>query len=103
MIEERGKIERNVYLDYDLTLHGMITGDVIVGKESVFILHGTCSQNLVVEQDSHVYLHGTVLGNVNNNGGILEVYGTVNGYVATSKNGKTFIDAKAVIIKGVRE
>ena len=103
MIEEHGKIERSIYLDYDFTLYGMITGDVVVGTGSVFVLHGTCAQNLVMEHGSRVYLHSTVNGNVSNNSGILEVYGTVNGYVNTSEDGKTFIDNNAVIRRGRQE
>lgn len=99
MIEEHGKIENDVYLNYDLTLHGMITGDVIVGKGSNFVLHGTCCKNLVLEQGSSVRLNGMVCGNVNNNGGFLEVYGLVNGSIQTSEHGKTFIDPKATVAK----
>ncbi len=102
MIIEHGKIEKDVYLDYDLTLHGMITGEVIVGKKSTFILHGTCCKNLVIEQGSSVYLHGTVSGNVTNSGGILEVYGKVNGYVHTFEDGNTLIDSKAIVANGLR-
>ena len=100
MIDEHGKIEGSIHLDYDLTLHGIVTGDVFVAKGSVFVLHGICSQNLVVDKSSQAYLHGIVNGNVHNNGGVLEIYGIVNGYVNTSEDGKTFIATTAVLRKG---
>lgn len=102
MIIEHGKIEKDVYLDYDLRLHGMITGDVIIGKKSTFILHGTCCKNLVIEQGSSVYLFGTVSGNVTNKGGTLELYGIVNGWVHTIEDGNTYIDSKAIVANGLR-
>jgi cytoskeletal protein CcmA (bactofilin family) len=100
MAIEHGKIDGDVILNYELVLHGMVTGNVSVARGGVLILHGTCSQNLAVEKNGQVYLHGTVAGNVLNRGGYLEIYGTVSGHVHTNE-GNTLIDPGAVIKKGV--
>jgi cytoskeletal protein CcmA (bactofilin family) len=100
MTIEHGKIESDVSLDYELTLHGMVTGTIRVVNGGVLVLHGICGQNLLVERGAQAYLHGTVGGNVLNCGGYLEVYGTVGGYVHTTEGGNTFIDPNAVVNKG---
>jgi len=97
---EHGKIEGNVCLDYELILHGMVTGNITVIRNGVLVLHGTCCRDLVVEKGAQAYLHGTVGGDVLNRGGRLEVYGTVGGYVHTAEDGDTFIDPNAVVARG---
>jgi len=100
MTIEHGRIESDVYLDYELTLHGKVAGIITVVNSGVLVLHGTCCQNLVVERGAQAYLHGTVGGDVLNRGGYLEVYGTVDGYVHTTEGGNTFIDPNALVNKG---
>lgn len=96
MIIERGKIEDDIELDNELVLHGMVNGNVRVVDGEILVLNGMCSQNLVIEEGGRVYLHGTTVGNVHNNGGYLEVYGTINGYLRT-ESGNTQIDPDADI------
>jgi cytoskeletal protein CcmA (bactofilin family) len=102
MTVEHGKIEGDISLDYELTLHGMVTGNVTIVSGGALVLHGMCCQNLIVQKGAKAYLHGTVGGNALNRGGTLEVYGTVGGYVHTTENGNTFIDQYALVIKGSR-
>lgn len=100
MTVEHGEIEGDVLIDSDLTLHGMVTGNITVINGGFLALHGMCCQNLVVERGGQVYLHGTVSGNVLNRGGHLEVHGTVSGYVYTAKDSSTFIAPNAVVKGG---
>ena len=85
MTVEHGKIEGDVLIDSDLTLRGMVTGNITVVNGGFLALHGMCCRNLVVERGGQVYLYGTVSGDVLNRGGHLEVYGTVSGYIHTAK------------------
>lgn len=100
MTVEHGKVEGDIRLDYELTLYGMVTGNITVVHGGALMLHGMCCENLTIEKGAHAYLHGTVGGNVLNRGGHLEVYGTVGGYVHTTEDGDTFIDPDAVVTKG---
>lgn len=94
---EHGKLESSIQLDYELVLHGMVTGNVTVLKNGVLFLHGMCCQNLVLEDGAKVYLYGTVSGNVLNRAGYLEVYGVIGGNPQTEECGKTLVDNKAVV------
>lgn len=95
---EHGKIDRNLLLNYELTLHGMVTGDVVVEKGGLLYLHGTCCKNLIIQEGGKVYLYGTVSGDVQNIDGYLEVYGAINGHLRT-ETGKTVVDKNAMIGK----
>lgn len=94
---EHGKLEGSIQIDYELALHGMVTGNVTILKNGVLFLHGICCQNLVLEDGARVYLYGTVSSNVLNRAGYLEVYGVVGGNLQTEESGKTLVDGKAVI------
>ena len=50
--------------------------------------------------DSTAYIHGTVNGNVNNIGGFVEVFGTVNGKVIC-ESGVCLIDSKGAVTGGL--
>ena len=93
---EHGKIEDDVQLDEELTLHGMVTGSITVVEGGLLTLHGTCCRDLIVEEGARAYVHGTVSGNVLNRGGYLEVYGTIAGSLHT-ENGNTLVDSDAVV------
>jgi len=97
MTVEHGKIEGDISVDCELTLHGMVTGNVTVVRGGVLALHGMCCGNLVVEKEAEAYLHGTVGLDALNRGGRLRVYGTVGRRVHTTENGDTFIDENAVV------
>ena len=92
----RNKIEGNTTINEDTQLHGTIVGSTTVSRNSVLQLHGMVMGDLILEENSTVYLHGMVNGNVINNGGYLEVFGTVNGKVIR-ESGETIIDFNAAI------
>jgi hypothetical protein len=94
---ENGKIEGNLDLTSGLELHGIVTGNIRVLPGVTLFLHGTCGENLIVESNATAYVHGTVGGNVENRGGLVEIYGTVNGQVLKI-SGSTVIDKNAVIL-----
>jgi len=94
-----GKIEGGTILTEDTQLNGMIVGVTTVSRNCILHMHGMIVGDLIVEESATVYLNGMVNGNVTNCGGILEVYGTVNGNILRQK-GKTFIHPNAAIRGG---
>ncbi len=49
MKTEHGKINGDLHLDYELVLHGMVTGNVIVNDGGIFVLNGMCCSNLSIQ------------------------------------------------------
>ena len=74
-----GKIEGPFTVDRDLTIHGMVTSD------------------LVVEPGAHATVHGTVNGTVINQGGHVQIHGMVGAVADTSPSSRTVIAHEAVI------
>ena len=97
MVAKDKKIEGSLVLNYDLTFHGMIAGDVIIIRRGILRLYGLCCKNLTLEQGSKAFLYGTVDGNVLNRAGYLEVYGKINGNLHTEAGAVTHIDSQAVV------
>lgn len=93
-------IKGDTVVEEDTQLNGMIVGKATVSENTLLELNGMVVGNLVLEKASTVYLYGMVVGDVVNEGGHLEVFGTVNGKVVR-KNGKTLIDSKAVVRYGL--
>jgi len=91
------KIDGDLTVSEELTLLGMVTGNITILKGGVLDFQGTCNKDLILEEGSKVHLGGTVNGNVVNRAGELHVSGTVNGYVHTDDRGKTVIDPGAKI------
>lgn len=73
MKTEHGKIEGDYEVTDEFDLHGMITGNVTILKHGKLILHGTISKNLTIMKDGSAQIYGTVIGDVNNQGGHLEI------------------------------
>ena len=94
---EDEKIEGDVQLAQELTLSGMVTGNITVVDGGLLNLNGTCCKDLPLLEGAKVYLRGTVGGSVFNRGGYLEIYGTVAGSLHTTQEGSTFIDPDAVV------
>lgn len=90
---EHGKIERSFRLTEKLKLHGMATRDVTVAANGVLYLHGTVCGNLNVEADGTAFVDGTVVGSVVNDGGHVEIRGSVGRVVKQS--GTTQVDPDA--------
>lgn len=95
---ENRKIDGDLNLSSDLELHGMVTGNIKVLPGATLFLHGICGENLIVENKATAHVHGTVGGNVENRGGVVEIFGTVTGHVL-ELSGTTFIDKNAMILK----
>ena len=74
------KIDGDLTVSEELTMLGMVTGNIIVLKGGVLDFQGTCNKDLILEEGSKVYLGGLV-----------------NGYVHTDDRGKTVVDPGAKI------
>ncbi len=102
-----GLIQENnggdVTLSEDAEIRGMVPGKIYVRPNVLLQLFGIVSGGVTVEKGGRAELRGIVLGNAVNQGGVLEVYGTVNGDIITSDSGKTTIDKNAVVHGSVRE
>jgi cytoskeletal protein CcmA (bactofilin family) len=92
------KIEKDIDIEEDTTIHGMIVGNVQVLDGVTLHLHGMVIGQVLLKEKSNVYLHGTVNGDVINQGGMLEIFGVVNGKVV-KESGKTIIDSNAIVRK----
>lgn len=92
----RDRINHDVTLTESTQLYGMINGTVTVLEKINFQLHGIVTGNLILKKHAEVYVHGTVNGDITNEGGILVVFGNVDGTI-TTKDGKTSIDANAKV------
>jgi hypothetical protein len=95
MKTEHGKIGDTILND-KLILHGMCTGHLIVEAGGTLYLHGMCTGPLEVRAGGVAYIYGTCTKSVTNNGGSLEVFGTVNGVLDTV-SGVTRVDPKAIV------
>ena len=90
------KIEKDLLIDSELMIFGMIVGHVIIKKNGILVLNGTITKDLILEEGSRCDLYGTVSGNVINKGGILQVNGRIYGTLS-KESGFTQIDPNAVI------
>lgn len=54
---------------------------------NILKLNGT-SKSIYLENGSTVYINGIVNGDVHHKGGVLEIYGTINGEVFIDSNAK---------------
>lgn len=73
------KLEGDFILDDELALHGQATGNVVVSQGGILHLHGMCSRDLTVNRGGRAIIHGMVCGNVVNDGGEVEILGTIIG------------------------
>lgn len=89
-----GKIEGPFVVDRDMTVHGMITVAAIVESGCTLRLHGMVTGDLTVRPGATAYVHGMVNGTVLNEGGGVEVYGTVD-RVIDANAATTFIHPNA--------
>ncbi len=89
------KITKDVVIEIDTNLHGMIIGNIDIKKTAIFNVYGMINGSIVIEKGAFLKLHGIVTGKIINNGNC-EIYGTVNGEIQDISN-KTFIDENAII------
>lgn len=100
MITISHKITGETTIDQDTQLTGMIVGKTIVSGSVSMIINGMINGDLILESGSYAYVHGIVNGDIVNNGGNLEIFGTVNGKVIR-KDGQTTVDTNAIVRDGV--
>ena len=96
MIEISKKIEGNVVIEKDTNLRGMIVGNVEVLDGATLYLRGSLNGRLYIYEGAKVLLYGTNNGDVINDGGILEVFGVINGRLFRER-GRTLIDDNALV------
>jgi hypothetical protein len=99
MISFGGKIEGDTRFKEDTRLTGMVTGSATVESRVTLELGGTIGKTLRLLPGSTVYLRGTV-HDVVNDGGHLEVWGTIGGLLLEN-SGHTVVHRDAMV-SGVR-
>lgn len=95
------KIEGPFITMEDLAMHGMITAGAVVRSGVRFVLHGIITGDLVIEPKARAIIHGSVNGVVFNDGGRVEIFGTVDAVADRAPEAVTIIDPIARI-KGRR-
>jgi adenylate cyclase len=76
---QRGKIKGDVRFTEDTDLRGDIKGTATVAEGVALTMRGDISRDLILEKDADAYIRGDVGGDVINNGGRLDMRGTVKG------------------------
>jgi len=94
LIAERVKGE--TIIREDTQIQGIVNGRVYVEKGANLIHMGMIIGTVTVERGAEASIFGFVKGDAINNGGNLNVFGTVNGAVRT-ESGNTKIDKDAFI------
>jgi hypothetical protein len=87
-------------VDDEIQINGVATNNIAVVAGGILHLCGICVKDIHVGAGGTAKLMGMVNGNVVNDGGILEVLGTVHGSVSTLR-GQTTVSSHAVVVKGV--
>ena len=96
-----GKYDGDMTIQGEVRLNGMITGSATVSEGALLELTGTVVGNLNIEPGSTVYLHGMVNRDVFNRGGMLTVFGVIQGRLVREA-GETEIHSESIIRGGVR-
>lgn len=96
------KIDGPFLIKEDTALHGMATGGAVVRGGVRFVLHGMITGDLVIEPKARAIIHGMVNGAILNDGGRVELFGTVDAVADRSPDAVTVIDPVARI-RGRRE
>ena len=94
------KIDGDTVIVQDTRFDSTVIGSVTVSECILLQLDGNIDGNLILSNDSTVYIYGTVNGDVNNIGGFLEVFGTVNGSVLC-ESGVCLIDSRGAVTGGL--
>ena len=90
------KIDEDVEVRNSLLLNGMITGSAIIHDGAEIMLNGMIVKNVTIEEGAKAMINGMVNGDVQNNGGVLEIFGVVKGNIYKN-GGSTTIHPKAVV------
>jgi cytoskeletal protein CcmA (bactofilin family) len=93
------KLEGSVVFDRDTALHGMVVGNLTVGRGVRADIHGVVTGTLVVRPGAIVDVHGKVDGALLNEGGQVRVFGIVES-ITDMGNTKTWVDPSAIVHSG---
>lgn len=91
-----GKIEGDYTISRDLTLYGLVAGDVRVESGATFVLFGMVTGDVRVEHGASARLAGTVGGSVTNRGWVA-LEGRVVGSLTNLEGGESVIHRDAVV------
>jgi predicted RNA-binding Zn-ribbon protein involved in translation (DUF1610 family) len=100
MSAENDKIDGDLIVSNPITLHGMVTGKIVVRDGGLLILQGICCRNLEVETGGTARIQGIVSGNIINHGGKISIEGIVKGSITCPK-GITEIDSQSQVMGGI--
>jgi len=76
---QRGKIKGDIRFTEDTDLRGDVKGTATVAAGISLVMRGDISRDLILEKDADACIRGDVGGDVVNNGGRLDMRGTVKG------------------------
>ncbi|PWB29818.1 hypothetical protein DCO49_00150 [Stenotrophomonas sp. SPM] len=99
MRAEKKKIEGDLTLTDGLALYGQASGNIVVTNGGELHLYGVCGRNLTVQEGGKAIIYGMVSGHVVNDGGYLQVLGTIVGSLR-SPSGNTEVNPNASVIGG---
>ena len=85
---DKMKMNGPVTIEEDLSLDGMIAGDATVQRGVTLELGGMITGNLNVEPGARAIIRGMVNGLIRNQGGYIEIFGTVGGVADLSPDGR---------------
>ena len=91
-----GVIEGDLLIEHFATITGAITGNLTVREPARLVIRGTVAKDVFVGYGSIVQVFGNIGGNVYLEGGMLELWGTINGSIIR-KAGPAMIYSEATI------
>ena len=90
------RLEGPVTIDESISMRGMITGHATISAGH-FILHGVVTGDLIVKAGARATIYGQVYGTVLNDGGQVEIEGSVGALADTSPLSRTLVSREAVV------
>lgn len=91
-----GKIEGDHTVSHDVTLYGLVAGDVDVEAGATFILFGMVTGDVRVARGASARLAGTVGGSVTNRGWVA-IEGRVVGLLTNLEGGQSAVHPEAAV------
>ncbi|GEM_PF-868861 len=89
-------IRGDIFISEDTLLSGIVNGSITVAENTIFNLSGILNGRLFLKEKATVYLSGMVSGDIVNNGGYLEISGTINGNIIRQQ-GQIIVKPEAII------
>lgn len=95
-----GRVEAPLLVNSELEVRGTVAGPIGVSASGTFVLRGVCEGDVVVEASGRAEIWGIVQGNLINRGGLVRMFGLVEGHVQRA-GGQTSVSADSIVRKGV--